>query len=148
MRWLAERTRRTPEELTASPAGALRALADAAGETAELARRAASDDPEVSAAAMAEADSLRAQFTQEPPASERFGRRVAQILREAAERLDRGPDAARASSTSTASNAADRNRQAMYLSNAAGRVRRLRGGISPTLVRLLSRSVSMYTWGF
>jgi hypothetical protein len=91
-RWVAERTGRTPEELTASPAAAVAAVGDAVRQATALAARLGSDDPDVRAAAQAEADELRQQVDSEPTPGERFGSRVAQVLRDAAERLDRPRD--------------------------------------------------------
>ena len=91
-RWVAQRTGRTPEELTASPAAAVAAVGDAVRQVAALAARLESEDPEVRAAAQAEADELRQQVDSEPTPGERFGSRVAQVLRDAAERLDRPRD--------------------------------------------------------
>ena len=88
-RWVARQTGRSPEELTASPAAAVAAVGDAVRQVAALAARLESDDPEVRAAAQAEADALRRQVETEPTPGERFGSRVAQVLRDAAERLDR-----------------------------------------------------------
>lgn len=88
-RWVARRTGRTPEDLTASPAAAVAAVGDAVRQVAALAARLESEDPEVRAAAQAEADALRRQVETEPTPGERFGSRVAQVLRDAAERLDR-----------------------------------------------------------
>jgi len=88
-RWVAHQTGRTPEELTASPTAAVAAVGDAVRQAAALAARLGSDDPEVRAAAQAEADVLRRQVETEPTPGERFGSRVAQVLRDAAERLDR-----------------------------------------------------------
>jgi hypothetical protein len=91
-RWVAERTGRTPDALTASPAAAVAAVGDAVRQVAALAVRLESDDPRVRAAAQAEADALRRQVETEPTPGERFGARVAQVLREAAERLDHPHD--------------------------------------------------------
>jgi len=91
-RWVAERTGRTPGELTASPAAAVAAVGDAVRQVAALAARLESEDPEVRAAAQTEADALRQQVEAEPTPGERFGSRVAQVLRDAAERLDRPRD--------------------------------------------------------
>lgn len=90
-RWVAQQTDRTPEELTASPAAAVAAVAEAVRQVAALAARLDSDDPEVRAKAQAEANNLREEIETEPTPGERFGGRLAQVLREAAERLDR-PD--------------------------------------------------------
>lgn len=90
-RWLAGRTGRSPEELTASPSKAVSAVGDAIREVAGLAARLASEDPEVRAAAQAEADALRERIESEPTPGERFGSRLAQVLRDTAERLDRPP---------------------------------------------------------
>jgi len=88
-RWVARQSGRTPEELTASPAAAVAAVGNAVRQVAALAARLESEDPEVRAAAQAEGDALRRQVQTEPTPGERFGSRVAQVLRDAAERLDR-----------------------------------------------------------
>lgn len=82
-RWLAGRTGRNAEYLTASPAAAVSAVGDAIREVGGLAARLASEDPEVRAAAQAEANALREQIHSEPTAGERFGTRLAQVLRDA-----------------------------------------------------------------
>jgi hypothetical protein len=86
--WLARRTGRRPEELTGSPSAAVAALADALREVTALSARLESRDPAVQAAAQAEADELRAQIAAAPAPGETFGKRVAQILRDAAARID------------------------------------------------------------
>jgi hypothetical protein len=90
-RWVARQSGRTPEDLTASPAAAVAAVGEAVHQVAELATRLGSDDPEVRAAAQEEADELRRQLETEPTPGQRFGSRVAQVLRDAAERLDHPP---------------------------------------------------------
>jgi hypothetical protein len=87
-RWLAARTGRRPEEVTRWPSAAASALGDAIREVAGLATRLESQDPEVRAAAQAEADALRERIESEPSPAERLGTRLAQVLRAAAERLD------------------------------------------------------------
>ncbi|MFC7597922.1 hypothetical protein ACFQU3_21585 [Terrabacter sp. GCM10028922] len=87
-RWLAGRTRRRPEELTQSASAAVSALGDAIREVAGLAARLESRDPQVRAAAQAEADALRERIASEPSPGERLGTRLAQVLRDAAQRLE------------------------------------------------------------
>lgn len=91
IRWLAGRTGRAPEELTGSPAAAASALGAAMREIGALAARLESPDPGVRAAAQVEADRLRAEFHAAPPPGEVFGRGVAEVVRETAERLRNGP---------------------------------------------------------
>lgn len=88
-RWLAGRTGRGPEELTQSPGAAVSTLREAIREVAGLAVRLESQDPEVRGAAQAEAVALREGIESEPPPGERLGTRLAEVLRGAAERLDR-----------------------------------------------------------
>jgi hypothetical protein len=88
-RWLAGRTGRAPEDLTESASAAASALGQAIREVAGLAVRLESQDPEVRAAAEAEVVALRERIECEPSPGERLGRRLAQVLRDAAERLDR-----------------------------------------------------------
>jgi hypothetical protein len=88
-RWLAGRTGRAPEELTESASAAVSALGEAIREVAGLAARLESKDPEVRAAAEAEALGLRERIESEPSPGERVGKRLAQVLRDAAERLER-----------------------------------------------------------
>ena len=90
--WLARRTGKRPEDLTGSPAAAASALGDAAREIASLAARLESRDPATRVAARAEAAELRRQIDAAPSPGETFGRRLAEILRATAERLDRDPD--------------------------------------------------------
>jgi hypothetical protein len=90
--WLARRTGKRPEDLTSSPAAAASALGEAACEIALLAARLESRDPATRAAARSEADDLRRQIDAAPTPGETIGKRLAQILRDAAERLDRNPD--------------------------------------------------------
>ena len=88
-RWVARQSGSTPEELTSSPVAAVAAVGEGVRQVAALAARLESSDPEVRAAAQAEGDELRRQVETEPTPGERFGSRVAQVLRDAAERLDR-----------------------------------------------------------
>ncbi|QDG66685.1 hypothetical protein NIBR502772_11135 [Pseudarthrobacter sp. NIBRBAC000502772] len=88
VRWLAARTGKTPEELTASPTAAASALGKALREVSSLAARLESQDPEVRATAQAEVDALREQIVVAPPPAETFGKRVAAGLRERAALLD------------------------------------------------------------
>jgi hypothetical protein len=90
--WLARRTGKRPEDLTSSPAAAASALGEAAREIALLAARLESRDPAARAAARAEADELHRQVDAAPSQGETFGKRLAQVLRDAAKRLDRDPD--------------------------------------------------------
>src|SRR5262245_32400018 len=83
--WLAARTGKDPKELIASPA----ALAAAVRELASLAARTDSEDPTVRATAQAELDALRAQMRAAPSPGETFGKTLAQILRDTAERLSK-----------------------------------------------------------
>ncbi|MEX5301243.1 hypothetical protein [Kocuria sabuli] len=89
--WLAAQTGRSPEDLTASPGAAVSALGEALREISALAARLESPDPEVRAAAQAEADELRAQMEAAPSPGETFGKRVADALRETTERLQNKP---------------------------------------------------------
>lgn len=89
--WLAGRAGRTPAELIGSPSAAASAIGDALREIAALAARLESSDPEVSAAAQAEADKLRARFEAAPSPGDALGKRLAVALRETAERLKARP---------------------------------------------------------
>jgi hypothetical protein len=86
--WLAGRTGKSPAELTGSPSAGVAALGDALRELAGLAVRLESGDADVREAAQAEVQGLRGQVDAAPRPFETFGKRVAQILRETAERLD------------------------------------------------------------
>ena len=85
--WLARRVGKRPDELTSSPAAAASALGNAAREIASLAARLESRDPAIRAAARAEADELRQQIDAAPSPGETFGKRLAQILGDTADRL-------------------------------------------------------------
>jgi hypothetical protein len=91
IQWLAEQAGVPPDRLLHDPAGLLQALAAATVETAELVANAALPDPDVRRAATARAEELHARLTAAPTAAQRFGRTVAQALRDQAERL-RGED--------------------------------------------------------
>jgi hypothetical protein len=85
--WVARRTGQSPEEFTASPQAAIGALGDALREALTLVARMTSDDPQVRAAAQAEAADLQEQFAAAPRPADRFLTQVAAGLRNAAERL-------------------------------------------------------------
>jgi hypothetical protein len=85
--WVARKTGRSPEELTASPQGAIGALGDALREVIALAARMKSDDPQVRVGAQAEAATLQEQFAAAPRPADRFLSQVAAALRDTAERL-------------------------------------------------------------
>jgi hypothetical protein len=85
--WLARRIGKRPEDLTGSPIAAASALGDGAREIASLAARLESRDPASRAAARAEADELRRQIDTAPSPGETLGKRLAQTLRDTADRL-------------------------------------------------------------
>lgn len=89
--WLAARVGCTPEELLADPRRLLAALADAERAVSGLGVRLQSDDDAVRADAEQEAERLRRMFVEAPDPAERFRSRVAQVLRDATERV-RGTD--------------------------------------------------------
>ena len=86
--WLAKRTGRRPQELVDSSRAAASVRGDLVREAAGLAARLASSDPATREAAQAESEELRGQIAAGPSPGETFGERVAEILRDAAERLD------------------------------------------------------------
>jgi hypothetical protein len=90
--WLAHHSGKSEDELLADRPALLAALAAAGRGAGDLVTRLASEDPQVRAAAEAEARAVRSWFAdhQDPAAptpGERFGSRVAEILRDAAQRL-------------------------------------------------------------
>ena len=95
VQWLAQRSGRRVEELLEDHV----ALVDAEGTVltvADLVARLVSEDPQVRAAAEVEARAVRAWFAAHddpaaPTPGERFGSRVAEILRDAATRLRDAP---------------------------------------------------------
>jgi hypothetical protein len=96
VRWLAARTGRDPQEIVGSPESAVAALKDALREAADLASRATSDDPEERAAAEEEMAKLREQLADGPRPGDMALGKVAEGLRDLAERLRR-PDGGRQS---------------------------------------------------
>jgi hypothetical protein len=96
IRWLAERSGRPPDDLLGDRPAVLRALAEAGRDGADLVARLASEDPQVRARAQAEARAVRSWFAAHddptgPTPGERFGSRVAEILRDAAQRVRDAP---------------------------------------------------------
>jgi hypothetical protein len=87
--WLAAQTGKDPRELTASPAAALSALAQAVREAADLAVRTVSDDAETRAQAQAEAAELRQRLADAPAPAATFLTQVAASLRATADKLRR-----------------------------------------------------------
>jgi len=92
VQWLAERSGRSVEDLLADRPALLRVLVAAGRDAGDLVIRASSEDAQVRAAAEAEARGVRAWFAARedpaaPTAGERFGSRVAEILRDAAQRV-------------------------------------------------------------
>lgn len=90
--WLAHHCGKPEDELLADRSALLRALAAAGRDAGDLVSRLASDDPEVRAAAEVEARAVRSWFAAHddpaaPTPGERFGSRVAEILRDAAQRV-------------------------------------------------------------
>lgn len=92
--WLAERSGRPAAQLLADRPALMRALAAAGRDAAGLVGRLASEDPEVRAAAEVEARAVRVRVAapagQAVTPGERFGSRVAEILRDAAQRVRAG----------------------------------------------------------
>ena len=93
--WVARKTGRSPKELTTSPQAAIGALGDALREVLALAAQMTSEDPQVRAAAQAEAAALQEQVAAAPRPADRFLTQVAAALRETAERLRQEPQARR-----------------------------------------------------
>lgn len=89
--WLAHHSGRPADELLADPSALVAALVAAGRDAGDLVTRLGSEDPKVRTAAQAEARAVRSWFADhEDPAAptpgERFGARVAEILRDAAVR--------------------------------------------------------------
>lgn len=98
LEWLAQRSGRPVEELLEDHAVLVGALTASGRDAADLVARLVSEDPQVRAAAEVEARAVRAWFAAHddpsvPTPGERFGSRVAEILRDAAARLRDAPPA-------------------------------------------------------
>lgn len=96
--WLAHRSGTPADELLGDHRALVAALTASGRDAADLLVRLGSEDPKVRAAAEAEARAVRSWFADhEDPAAptpgERFGSRVADILRDAAQRLREAPPA-------------------------------------------------------
>ena len=96
VQWLAQRSGRRVEELLEDHVALVAALTASGRDAADLVARLVSEDPQVRAAAEVVARAVRAWFAAHddpaaPTPGERFGSRVAEILRDAATRLRDAP---------------------------------------------------------